>query len=312
MSEALSAILRAQENVISRRQALACGLSNEAVVYRIRPGGPWQRLLNGIYLAQTGPPAVAQKDMAALLHGGPGSVLTGRAALRGLGLTTGDPDVFDVLVPARRRPGSVAFVVIHRTTRMPRLIREGQRSYALAPRALADAARRLTDLAEVRALIAGVVQRGGCPLPALTRELGEGQIQNSARLRQVLAEVADGVRSVSEGEFRDLIKAARLPVPMFNARLFTADGDFIAVPDAWWPDAGVAGEVDSKEWHLSPDDWQRTMDRHAKMSAHGILVLHFTPSQIRSSPATVAATIAATLRVGRARASLPIVARPAA
>ena len=312
MSQALAATLRAQENVISRRQALACGLTSDAVAHRIRPDGPWQRLLNGIYLAQTGPPAVAQKEMAALLHGGPGSALTGRAALRGLGLTTAEPVAFDVLVPAGRRPQSVAFVMIHRTARMPRLIREGQRCYALAPRALADAARGLTDLAEVRALIAGVVQRGGCPLHALTRELGEGQIQNSARLRQVLAEVAGGIRSVSEGEFRDLIKRARLPMPMFNARLFTADGSFIAAPDAWWPDAGVAAEVDSKEWHLSPDDWQRTMRRHAKMSAHGVLVLHFTPSQIRLSPAAVAAIIAETLRAGRARAALPLVARAAA
>jgi hypothetical protein len=312
MSQALAAILRAQEDVISRQQALACGLTGDAVAYRIRPGGPWQRLLNGIYLAQTGPPAVAQKEMAALLHGGPGSALTGRAALRGLGLTTAEPVAFDVLVPAGRRPESVAFVVIHRTRRMPRLIREGQRSYALAPRALADAARGLTDLAEVRALIAGVVQRGGCPLHALTRELGEGQIQNSARLRRVLAEVADGIRSVSEGEFGDLIKRARLPMPMFNARLYAADGSLIAVPDAWWPDAGVAGEVDSREWHLSPEDWQRTMRRHATMSAHGILVLHFTPSEIRSSPAAVAATIADTLRVGRGRPALPITARAAA
>jgi hypothetical protein len=313
MSQVLARVLRAQDNVISRRQALACGLTGDAVAYRIRPGGPWQRLLNGIYLAQTGPPAVAQKEMAALLHGGPGSVLTGRAALRGLGLTTAEPDAFDVLVPWGRRPESVAFVVIHRTARMPNgVIREGQRSYALVPRALADAARGLADLGEVRALIAGAVQRGRCPLHALTYELNEGQTQNSARLRQVLAEIADGVRSGSEAEFRDLIMRARLPMPKFNARLFTADGTFIAAPDAWWQDAGVAGEVDSREWHLSPDDWQRTMRRHATMSAHGILVLHFTPSQIRSSPATVTATIADTLRVGRARAGLPITARQAA
>jgi hypothetical protein len=312
MSQALARILRAQDNVISRRQALACGLTSDAVVHRIRPGGPWQRLLNGIYLAQTGPPAVVQKEMAALLHGGPGSVLTGAAALRGLGLTTAEPQAFDVLVPLSRRPGSVAFVVTHRTARMPRLIREGQRCYALAPRALADAARGLTDLGEVRALIAGAVQRHGCPLHALTVELAEGPTRNSARLRQVLAEVAAGVRSGSEAEFRDLIMRARLPIPMFNARLFAADGSLIAVPDAWWPDAGVAGEVDSREWHLSPDDWQRTMRRHAKMSAHGILVLHFTPSQIRSSPVAVAATIADTLRAGRGRAALTIVARAAA
>ena len=30
-------------------------------------------------------------------------------------------------------------------------------------------------------------------------------------LRRVLEEVAEGIRSVTEGEFRDLIKRARLP-----------------------------------------------------------------------------------------------------
>jgi hypothetical protein len=313
MKASVLRVLRAQENVISRRQALTCGLSSEAVAYRIRPGGPWQRLLNGIYLAQTGPPGVAQKEMAALLHGGPGSLLTGLAALRGQGLTSADPAFFDVLVPWTRRPGNAAFVVTHRTARMPgRVIRDGQRCYALPPRALADAARGLTDLGEVRTLIAGAVQRGDCTIGALTYELSEGQTRNSARLRRVLAEVADGVRSGAEAEFRALIRRARLPQPMFNARLYTADGSFIAVPDTWWPDAGVAGEVDSMEWHLSPADWRRTMDRHATMSAHGILVLHLTPSQIRSSPATVAATIADTLRAGRGRSALPITARVAA
>jgi hypothetical protein len=310
---ALAATLQAQDNVISRRQALRCGLTRDAVAYRIRPGGPWRRLLDGIYLAQTGDPTVPQKEMAALLHAGPGGVLTGRAALYGLGLVTAEPRRFDVLVPAARRPGSAAFVAVHRTARLPqRVIREGRRSYALPPRALADAARFMTDLSEVRALIAAAVQRGDCPLHALVRELAESPRQGSARLRQVVAEVADGVRSVTKAEFRHLIKRARLPMPMFNARLFRADGAFIAAPDAWWPEAGVAAEVDSKQWHLSPADWARTLRRHAEMSSHGILVLHFTPGQIRSDPAAVAAAIADTLRAGRARPALPVSARPAA
>ena len=312
-SSALSATLRAQESVISRRQALACGVTRDALAHRLRPDGPWQRLAAGVYLAQTGAPSVPQKEMAALLHAGSGSVLTGEAALHGLGLIMGEPRRFDVLVPGSRRPASVGFVTVHRSTRMPeRVIREGSRRYALPPRALADAARGLTELGEVRALVAGVVQRGDCPIGALVRELGEGQIRESALLRQVLAEVAEGARSGPEADFIGLIKRARLPMPMFNARLFAADGSFIAAPDAWWKDAGVAGEVDSREWHLSPGDWQRTTRRHANMSAHGILVLHFTPAEIRWSPEKVAATIADTLRAGRARPALPLIARPAA
>ena len=309
----VGATLRAQDNVISRRQALACGMTPDAMKHRIRPEGPWQRLLPGVYAAQTGSPTAAQKDMAALLHAGPGSAVTGLAALRGLGLVAGQTHRVEVLVPTPRRPVSMGFVTVHRTTRMPPLvIRLGRRSYTPAPRALADAARGMTELREVRALIAGAVQRGDCPLPALVRELGEGQSRNSALLRQVLAEVAGGIRSVTEAEFADLIKRGRLPAPKFNARLFAPDGTFIAKPDAWWPEAGVAAEVDSREWHLRPADWERTMRRHAEMSSHGILVLHFTPRQIRRDPATVIAAIADTLRIGRSRPTLPIHVRPAA
>jgi very-short-patch-repair endonuclease len=55
------------------------------------------------------------------------------------------------------------------------------------------------------------------------------------------------------------------------------------------------------------------MRRHAAMSRHGILVLHFTPRQIRSDPTTVIAAITDALRAaGRARPPLLIRTRPAA
>jgi hypothetical protein len=310
---ALAATLRAQEHVISRQQAFACGLTRDALLHRARTSGSWQRLLPGIYLAQTGDPTVPQQEMAALLHAGAGSVLTGLAALHGMGMIAAQPSTFDVLVPATRRPGSRSFVRVHRTTQMPSgVIRQGRRSYALPPRAFADAARALSDIGEVRALIAGAVQRRDCPLPALGRELCQGQMRHSATLRRVLEEVADGIRSVAEAEFRDLITRARLPRPMFNARLLTADGGFIASPDAWWSREGVAVEIDSREWHLNPAGWERTMRRHARMSTHGILVLHFAPRQIRTGPARVIATIRETLAAGAARPVLRLIARPAA
>ena len=77
-------------------------------------------------------------------------------------------------------------------------------------------------------------------------------------------------------------------------------------PCAALADAGVAAEVDSREWHLSPHDWERTLARHARMSAYGILVLHFTPGRIRGEPLAVAADIAAAIKSVRDRARLPI------
>jgi hypothetical protein len=74
-----------------------------------------------------------------------------------------------------------------------------------------------------------------------------------------------------------LVKRSGLPEPMYNPDLYTASG-FLARPDSWWKDAGVAGEVDSREWHLSPEQWELALARHSRMTAHGIFVLHFTPT----------------------------------
>ena len=153
-------------------------------------------------------------------------------------------------------------------------------------RAVADTTRLLTDVRDVRAVVADAVQRGRCTVLQLAGELRDGPIRRSGMFRSVLAEVAEGIRSTAEGDLRDLIRTARLPMPLFNASLY--DGDiFIASPDAWWPEAGVAGEVDSYEWHLSPADADRTRKRHDLMGAAGIIPLHFSPRQIRREPAEV-------------------------
>jgi hypothetical protein len=119
------------------------------------------------------------------------------------------------------------------------------------------------------------------------------------------SEVADGVRSAAEGDLRAVIKQARLPMPVFNPRLF-AGQVFLASPDCWWPDAGVAAEVDSREWHLSPRDWEETLARHARMSAHGIIVLHFTPGQIAAKRNEVVTAIRSGIAAGRSRPLLRI------
>jgi hypothetical protein len=130
-------------------------------------------------------------------------------------------------------------------------------------------------------VVAEAVQRGRCQVPHLAEELACGPVRGSALLRQALAEVAEGIRSTAEGDLRDLIVWARLPVPMFNPRLMVGQ-EFLVQPDCWWPQAGVAAEAGSRAWHLSPDDWEHTMARHARVSAQGIIVLHFAPKRIRT------------------------------
>ena len=179
---------------------------------------------------------------------------------------------------------------------MPQFVfTDGAIRFAEAARAVADASRELGSFREVRAVTAEAVQRRRCRLAQLTEELAHAPVRQSAWLRRALAEVADGVRSAAEGDLRSLLLAAGLPLPMFNARLYTGP-DLLAVPDAWWPDAGVAVEVESREWHLSPEDWEATLRRSRQMSAMGIIMVHVTPQQIRTEPERIVADIRSALR----------------
>ncbi len=303
-------MLTDQRGVLSRAQALSLGVSKSALQYRIAPGGPWQRLLPGVYLTVAGRPGLEQLEMAALLYAGPVSAITGPAALRSYQLAAPDTRVIDVLLPASRERHDRRFVALHRTWRMPqKVLMSGAISYVMPARAVADTARGLERLSDVRALVAEAIQRHQCTIADLKAELAEGPMRDSARLRLVLAEVADGIRSAPEGELRDLIVTSDLPMPMFNPSLFL-DGKFLAKPDAWWPQSGVAAEIDSRQWHWPVDRWEATMARDACLGAAGIVVLHFSPRQLRTEPRQVVQRIAGALRNGR---EIPgIVARAAA
>jgi hypothetical protein len=292
-------LLASQRGVLSRAQALGGATTASGLQHRLRPRGPWQRLLPGVYLTWTGAPTPVQLQVAALLYAGPQSLITGPAALALHGIRGPKPTAVDVLVPATCSVASRSFVVIHRTRRMPsQWSQDLAIKYVLAPRAIADSVRSLDRLSDARAVVASGVQQGRCTLRQLADELARRHDARDALFRKVLAEVAAGIRSAPEAELRELLRRSGLPAPLYNPDLFL-NGTFLARPDAWWPQAAVAVEVDSREWHLSPDDWQRTLRRHRRMTAAGIFVVHVTPAQLRTEPLQVVADIAAALERGR-------------
>jgi hypothetical protein len=306
-------LLREQHQVITRSQALLCGVPHSTVERYAAPGGRWQRLLPGVYLTVTGTATRDQREMAALLYAGRRSLLTGSAAMRRHNLRPAGPDVVDVLIPWGRKRQSTGYVRTHRTRRMPvRLYVIGKIRFARAPRAVADAARGLTRFDDVRQVVCEAVQRRACTVAELTAELEAGPRPGSALFREALAEVGDGVRSVAEADFRLLILRSGLPRPVFNAQLFDADGIFIATVDAWWQEAGVAAEIDSRAYHLAAADQDRTTGRHDKLAAHGILTLHFPPKRIKTDAPGIVSELQSAIDKGIARPRLPITAVPQA
>jgi hypothetical protein len=309
---AVTGIVRQQDGVICRSQAEACGMTEAAIRHRIRPDGPWQVVLPGVYLSHRGAMTARQRNVAAFCYAGRLSgqalAVTGPTALAWHAIRAGasSAEWVDVLVSPGCRRRDAGFARLHPTTVIPgAAFWDGPVCYAPPARAVADAARQLRDPADVRAVVAAGVQQGRVTVSQLAEELALGAVRQSAGLRRALAEVAQGVRSGAEADLLTLIRRARLPVPMLNPSLFVGD-ELLAIPDAWWPEAGVAAEVDSQEWHFSPDSWKATMARHARMSAQGIIVLHFPPSRIRTAGRDVAAEIRSALAAARGR-GLPAV-----
>ena len=294
----LQMLLHLQHGVLTRAQALEIVGGESALRHRLRPGGPWQRLLPGVYLPSTGQPALASKVMAAQLYAGEGSCVTGSAALAFLRVAgRRSAQTVEVLVPHERRGVSRDYVIVHRTRRMPASFYcDGRISYAPAERAVADAARSMRRAGDVRTMVGSAVQQQLCTIDELAAELRPDR--RDRLLRSVIAEVADGVRAAPEAELRQLMRGSGLPQPLYNPSLFVGD-TFLAKPDAWWEEAGVAAEMDSKEFHLLPEDWNKTMARGRRMTAAGIAVLHISPGQLREQPQRILAEIAAALRHGR-------------
>jgi len=307
----LSDLLLEQFGVVSRSQVLGCGLSRGRIDHLTQPGGRWQRILSGVYAATTGTVTPDQRAMAALLYAGPRSVITGAAAVRRHNLRCAGLNELDVLVPVGVRRQSAEFVRIIHTSRMPEeWYSTDQIRFASLQRAVADAARGMTRLSDVRAVVAEAIQRGRCDLASLITELNEGPAAGSRFYRSALAEIGEGIRSAAEADMKALIDKSDLEGPMYNAELYAADGTFLGIADAWWQRAGVVAEVDSRQYHLSPDDYERTVMRHNRLEAHGVNLLHFLPSTLKRKPHTVVANLRGAIASGNRAPQLPIVATP--
>jgi hypothetical protein len=309
--ERLARLLRRQYGVVSRSQALECGMSRGTIEYRLRADGPWRQMLPAVYLTVTGTATADQRDMAALLYAGPRSVITGPVAVRRHNLRCAGLNILDLLVPADSRRKSTGYVQIQRTIRMPAdLYTTGPIRFTSPARAVADAARAMNRFSDVQALVCDAVQRGRCTLEELVGELNEGPKLGRRWYRMALAEVGEGIRSAAEGDLKRLIDRSDLDKPVYNADLYTLDGIFLGRPDAWFGRAGVAGEVDSREYHISARDYAETTMRHNRMEAAGIHMLHWLPSTIKSKPGRIIADLRDAIAAGNERPELPIRAVP--
>ena len=317
--EALLELSSAQHGLATASQLAAIGVARSTVARRTRAGGMWTRVLPGVHLLNGGSPDGFQREFAALLFAGEGSVLTGLTALGHYGLVPPDiqpvppqprtVELVHVLVPHVRRKSSTAFVQIERTTRIPPLrdiVFLDDLPLAPITRAIADAGRRMRSSHSVTSLVLHSVRSGLASADDLMREAAAGQRRGSAHLREAIDHAAAGTWSVPESRLRDLFDGADLPRPVWNRPIATASGRIIGIPDAWFDAVALAVEVDSRQFHSTGPDWERTLRRQRRYASLGIACLPVTPAQIRDDPTGLLIEVENAYRMAAARPRPPV------
>ncbi|HEV8555202.1 MAG TPA: hypothetical protein VGR06_02240 [Actinophytocola sp.] len=278
------------------------GVTPSTAYRRCVPNGPWQRPLPGIVVLHNAQPTRRQLIEAALLYAGTGAVVTGLEACRQHGLVRlPDEASVHLLLPADRKVISSAYVTIERTTRLPEpVIRDG---LPLAPlvRSVLDACRRLRAFDTVGALITEAVQRRRIHPERLAHELSMGSRRGTSVPREVLRDIVGGARSVAELDAMRVWKRTGLPPLTWNCELFDAEGRFIACPDGWCGEVGLAWEIDSYEFHFGRTDYARTLARNTTYAANGITVVRTLPNRLRNEPDAVVAELLAAHRSAAVR-----------
>jgi hypothetical protein len=282
----LMSLAARQSDLLTRAQLRSFGI-DDMTMYRRTAGGDWQRVLPAVYAMNSGPVSLEQQRIAAALYAGEGCQLASLSALRWYGFRyVPDHDSIYLLVPHGARRKSAGYVRIQRTRELDPYPRRRDLYQVTSPgRAVVDACRELRDARPVRAILAEAVQRGFCDLGPLGHEINRAGRSRTALVRAAFDEVAHGVRSAPEGDLRSiLLRSKVLPPMLWNPPLRTVTGAVLPTPDGWIADVGIAIEVDSREYHYRPEDWKRTLERHNLLTLHDVLILHFTPAQIRDDP----------------------------
>jgi hypothetical protein len=293
--EATPTAAQVQAGVVARWQALEEGWTSAEVAHRLR-SGRWRALHPGVYATFTGPLPWRTRVWGAVLHAGPGAVLSHRAAAFEQGLLDVPPDAVDVLVDAphrvTRRPG----VTLHRSRH-----HGGRRHPArsLPQTRLEDTVLDLVEQCVAADDVVGWLTRACQRRLTTPRRLRRAAARRS-RLRhrrlvhEVLDEVSDGVASPLERRYaRDVERAHELPRSTRNGPAVL--GGVRRYRDVRYRRQRTTVELEGLAYH--PDDEAARDDARDNAAVlAGDAVLRYGWTAVVGSPCSVAAEVAAVLQ----------------
>lgn len=299
--EEIAALAAASGGMVTTAQLVAAELDPRVAERQVRRRS-WQRPARGVYVPHCRPLTGLDLGHVAGKVAGQRVVVSGLVVLRELGLRwlPASKDVLALVAADLRTPGN-GRVVLRRTEGLDSLQTWRRGGVELAPvdRAVVDAAREVESLRDVRGIVLGAVADRWADVDDLERVLGTTQRNGSALARRAIEDARRGAVSPPEAELVDELVGCGFPFYV-NPEL-VLDGRSLGSPDVYLVGLGLGGEVDSQERHGADDDVENTYDRHERISAGGIELVHLSVGRIRRSVSEAAGHL---LHQARTRALL--------
>lgn len=290
----LDSVLREQDGLIRRDQAIATGMTRARIDDLVRRER-WIAVLPRTYLVghSTDDPRV--RIRACWLWAGDRSTIGGAAAAWWLRISPEPPATITVMIPPNtRRTTQPGIRVVRGTVANPDALFEDWIRVTSVARTCLDLAReggpdRLEDAIRLRRV----------DPPRLQKSLDRSRHRRGqVNARKAVAAVSDNPWSPSERLAHALFKAAGITGWVANAPVHLRAG--LRYPDIAIEELKLAIEIDGRQHHTREQDFENDRVRDNEFAEQGWTVLHFTWRQLTQEPERTVAIVKSTIERLRA------------
>jgi hypothetical protein len=246
----LCELARFQGGVVTRKQALAAGLSTGVIVSKLKYAR-WRQLYRGIYATFTGPVSREARLWAAVLYAGKGAELSHETAAELHGLTDWPALSIHVTVPASRRVQPAPGLVIHLSARARNVwFPRGVPPHTFVEDTVLDLVHAADSFDDVCGWVTRAFGRRLTSVgPLLATMSQRKKLRWRAELEGLVRAAAGGAHSVLEFRYdRDVERAHGLPAAKRQVPFTKPDGRR-GFRDRYYEKYGLVIELDGKEWH---------------------------------------------------------------
>jgi hypothetical protein len=283
-----------QHGVLTRRQALAGGLTDAQIESRLR-GGRWQRMFGRVYATYSGTPTRDSVLWAVVLRAGRGAALSHETAAELAGLGDRPSRSVHVTVPVDRRIAPIPGAVVHISTRIGEALHPTRRPpQTRVEETVLDLTQQARSLDDALGWAASACGRRPTTAKRLLAAMDRrSKMRWRAELTAALSDVSAGCHSLLELRYlRDVER--RHGLPRGTRQTVTPRRGGRWYDDVRYADYGIRIELDGRAAHPEDRRWRERRRDNAGTVA-GDSVLRYGWADVAESPCAVAAEVATVL-----------------